>query len=84
MEARHPRVGGDRLELEDAWSMKILAALFVMAPHREYTNDSLGFENFVDKAMLEVDSPGVTTIKITDELLVWRRIAEWIVRQDVE
>ena len=37
-------------------------ALFVVAPHREHAHDPLRFEDFVDKAMLKIDSPGVTAV----------------------
>lgn len=55
-----------------------------MAPHREHTDDSVGFEHFVDQAMLKVDSPRVAAMEISDELLVWRRIAERVLLQHFE
>jgi hypothetical protein len=34
--------------------------------------------------MLEIDSPGIAAVEIADKLLVGRRIAEWILGNNVQ
>jgi hypothetical protein len=53
--------------------------LFIVRPHPEHANDAFFDENLMDQAMLDIDAPRIGTRKITNQLLVGRRILEWIV-----
>ena len=47
---------------------------FIVRPHPEHTNDALLGEDFVNKPMLNVDTPRIRACQITHELLVGRRM----------
>ncbi len=41
--------------------------LFIMCPHSEYPHSLLIFENFINQAMLNINSSGIETRKISFE-----------------
>lgn len=58
--------------------------LFVMSPQSQHFHYALRFEHFVDKSVLNIDSSGICTHKIADELLVGGRILERIIGQNIQ
>lgn len=61
------------------WNVRLGRLLFIVRPHPEHANDAFFDENLIDQAMLDIDAPRIGTRKITNQLLVGRRILEWIV-----
>ena len=55
-----------------------------MGPHTKYANRALLLEDFIDQAMLYVDSPRVGALKITDKLFVRWRILKWVICQHLD
>ncbi len=53
-----------------------------MRPHPNHLHHPLCLEHLVNQPMLDIDPPRIGSGKITDELLVGRRIREWILRKD--
>ena len=50
----------------------LVARLFVVRPHSQDTNNSLFAEDFVDHAVLDVNSTRIRPCQISDQLLVRR------------
>lgn len=43
-----------------------------MAPHPQYLNRTLLFQDFIHQAMLNIDSPGEGSPQISNQFLTWR------------
>lgn len=57
---------------------------FVVSPHTDNLDRVLGVINLIHQAVLDVDTAGVGSGQISDELFVWRGILKWVLRDDVE
>lgn len=55
-----------------------------MSPQSQHLDYSLRFEHLVDKSVLNIDSSGICTGKIADEILVGWRILERIIGQNIQ
>ena len=49
-----------------------------MCPHAQHFDDMLFLENLIHESVLNVDPPGIRTLKISDQLLVRGWILEWV------
>ena len=56
--------------------------LLIMRPHPENTNNAFLGEDLVHQTVLDIDSPGIGSCKIPNELLVRGRALERIVCED--
>ncbi len=55
-----------------------------MSPQSQHFHDSLSLEHLIHKSVLDIDSSGVSTSEIADELLVGGRVLEGIIRQNIQ
>ena len=62
----------------------LFADLFIMRPHPDYLNGFDMVENLVNKAMLDIDSSGESSGKISYKLLVWRWALTRVFSKDVQ
>jgi hypothetical protein len=62
----------------------MLFFLFIVGPHPDDFDRLDVIENLVDEAMLYVDSAGISTRKVSYELLVRRRDPIRVVSEDVQ
>jgi len=67
-----------------AWVLGKQPALFVVSPQTQYLHHSLIFERLIHKSVLNIDPSRVGAGKITDELLVGKRILERIIGQNIQ
>ena len=59
-------------------------ALFAMGPHADDFHGVLVFQNLIDQPMLDVDSTGVGSRQIADELFAGWRIRERVLGEDFQ
>ena len=62
----------------------LFADLFIMRPHPDYLNGFDIVENLVNKAMLDIDSSGESSGKISHKLSVWRWVLIRVFSKDVQ
>lgn len=48
--------------------------MLIVIPQTDNFDDLFGFANFVHHAVLDVYSPGISTFKISNQLLIRRRV----------
>ena len=54
-----------------------------MGPHSDYLDSLDPIKDFIDKAMLNVDSSGIGSLEIADQFLKrWRRLI-WVPSQNI-
>src|SRR5258706_5846141 len=57
---------------------------FIVRPHSQHANCPLFGKDFIDQAMLDIDSARAGTREISDELLVWRWVLKRISSEKLE
>lgn len=64
--------------------LRVAIILFVMSPQPQNLHHLLSLEHLIHQSVLNIDSSGIGTSKIADELLVRGRILEWIIDQNIQ
>ena len=66
----------------DFVAVRDILLLFIMCPHPDNFNGFGVFEDLIDEPVLNVNPTGISSLKISDQLLIGRRVLKGIMLKD--
>ena len=88
----HVPINLNKSERKAKYSFYREVALFIMRPHTDYFHNPLImdiidytwlFYDLIDKPVLYINSPGISTCKISYQLFIARRNLVWVLSDDI-
>lgn len=67
-----------RTHFTTPFAVRLFPESFVMSPQPEYLHNLFGLEYLINNTMLNVDSPGISTLQISRQSFEWGWTHQWI------